>query len=50
MSILDQLQVPRVFIGGKCVGGASEMMTLNNQEKLVPMMEEAGATFKHKST
>ena len=25
------------------------MMTLHNQEKLVPLMKEAGATFKEKS-
>ena len=44
-----RLKVPRVFIGGNCVGGASEMLTLHNQEKLVPLMKESGASFKAKS-
>lgn len=38
--------VPRVFIGGKCVGGGSETWSLHNKGKLVPMCKEAGATFK----
>ncbi len=42
------LQVPRVFVGGECVGGGSETWTLHNQGKLVPKMESAGATFKKK--
>ena len=40
------LQVPRVFIGKKCVGGGSEVWSLHNQNRLVPMLKEAGATFK----
>ena len=43
-------QVPRVFIGGKCIGGGSEVMTLNSQDKLQPMLKEAGVTFKTKDT
>jgi len=39
-------QVPRVFIGGKCVGGGSETWSLHNQNRLLPMLEDAGATFK----
>ena len=38
-------QVPRIFIGGKCIGGASELWTLQNEEKLVPMLKECNATF-----
>jgi len=38
--------VPRVFIGGKCVGGGSETYSLQNQGKLVPLMQKAGASFK----
>jgi len=38
--------VPRVFVGGKCIGGGSETYSLHNQGKLVPMLKEAGATFK----
>ena len=38
-------QVPRIFIGGKSVGGSSELKALRNQEKLVPMLKEANASF-----
>jgi glutaredoxin 3 len=38
--------VPRVFIGGKCIGGGSETYSLHNQGKLVPMLKDAGASFK----
>ncbi len=36
-------QVPRVFIGGKFVGGGDETRTLDRQGKLRPMLEEVGA-------
>lgn len=35
--------VPRVFIGGKCVGGGTEVRALSEQNKLVPMLQEVGA-------
>ena len=35
-----------MFVGGKCVGGGSDVFTLHNQGKLVPMMTEAGAASK----
>ena len=35
--------VPRVFIGGKCIGGGSETRALQDQGKLVPMLKEVGA-------
>lgn len=35
--------VPRVFIGGKCIGGGSETRALQDQGKLVPMLKEIGA-------
>ena len=35
--------VPRVFIGGKCIGGGSETRSLQDQGKLVPLLKEAGA-------
>jgi glutaredoxin 3 len=38
--------VPRVFVGGKCVGGGSETYSLHNQGKLLPLIKEAGAAFK----
>jgi glutaredoxin 3 len=44
--ITDSKTVPRVFIGGKCIGGGTDTISLHNQRLLVPMMKEAGATFK----
>jgi len=38
--------VPRVFVGGKCLGGGTEVYSMHNQGKLVPLLQEAGATFK----
>jgi len=38
--------VPRVFVGSKCIGGGSETFSLHNQGKLMPLLKEAGATFK----
>lgn len=35
--------VPRVFIGGKCIGGGSETRALLDQGKLIPMLKECGA-------
>ena len=35
--------VPRVFIGGKCIGGGSETRSLQDQGKLVPLLKEVGA-------
>jgi len=37
------LQVPRVFIGGKFVGGGDKVVELANTGKLKPMLLEAGA-------
>ncbi|GMH27771.1 hypothetical protein Nepgr_029614 [Nepenthes gracilis] len=37
--------VPAVFIGQKFVGGANEVISLQVQGKLVPMLMEAGAIF-----
>ena len=34
--------VPRVFIAEKCVGGGSDVQSLHDQKKLVPMLKEAG--------
>jgi len=38
--------VPRVFVGGKCIGGGSETYSMHNKGKLMPLLKEAGATFK----
>jgi len=40
--------VPRVFVGGKCIGGGTDVQLLQKQGRLVPLMEEVGATFKSK--
>ncbi|GAB4840955.1 Monothiol glutaredoxin-S6 [Ancistrocladus abbreviatus] len=37
--------VPAVFVGQKFVGGANEVISLQVQGKLVPMMMEAGAMW-----
>ena len=41
--------MPRIFIGGNCIGGASDLLTLKNSGELKTMMEKAGAQFKAKS-
>lgn len=35
--------VPRVFVGGKFIGGGSEVKDLQEKGKLVPILNEAGA-------
>ncbi|KAK2197297.1 bifunctional Glutaredoxin [Babesia duncani] len=35
--------VPRVFIGGKCVGGCDDVFKLKQDGKLLDMLREAGA-------
>nr|XP_054764858.1 uncharacterized protein LOC129271558 [Lytechinus pictus]XP_054764860.1 uncharacterized protein LOC129271560 [Lytechinus pictus] len=53
-SMCDQIQdyllkltkarsVPRVFIGGKCIGGGSETKALQDQGKLTKMLNDTGA-------
>ncbi|GAB4829664.1 Monothiol glutaredoxin-S6 [Ancistrocladus abbreviatus] len=37
--------VPAVFIGQKFVGGANDVISLQVQEKLAPMLVEAGAIW-----
>ncbi|KMS98630.1 hypothetical protein BVRB_3g070280 [Beta vulgaris subsp. vulgaris] len=37
--------VPAVFIGQKLVGGAKEIISLQIQGKLMPMLKEAGAIW-----
>ncbi|ESO08622.1 hypothetical protein HELRODRAFT_74975 [Helobdella robusta] len=37
--------VPRVFIGGKCIGGGSDTQSLHQNNRLVPLLKEAGARF-----
>ena len=35
--------VPRVFIGGKCIGGGSETKGLHETGQLVPLLKSVGA-------
>ena len=35
--------VPRVFIGGKCIGGGDETMSAHKSGKMQKMLQEAGA-------
>eukprot|EP01026_Neomeris_dumetosa_P030970 TRINITY_DN2463_c0_g1_i1.p3 TRINITY_DN2463_c0_g1~~TRINITY_DN2463_c0_g1_i1.p3 ORF type:complete len:228 (-),score=28.34 TRINITY_DN2463_c0_g1_i1:349-1032(-) len=45
----SRTSVPNIFIGGKSIGGCNDgpgIMTLNNQGKLVGMLQEAGVTSK----
>ncbi|XP_021755494.1 monothiol glutaredoxin-S1-like [Chenopodium quinoa] len=37
--------IPAVFIGQKLVGGANEIISLQVQGRLVPMLKEAGALW-----
>ena len=46
LKMTGERTVPRVYVGGKCIGGGTDVFTLHNQGKLVEMMKEAGATFK----
>jgi len=50
LALTGERTVPRVFIGGACIGGGSETMTLNSQGHLEGMLRKAGATFKTKDT
>ena len=38
-------QVPRIFIGKESVGGSSDLWTLHNNGKLLPMLKTAGLTI-----
>jgi glutaredoxin 3 len=35
--------VPRVFIGGKFIGGGDDTARMDKENKLKPMLENAGA-------
>ena len=35
--------VPRVFIGGKCIGGGDETQALHNKGQLEPLLKSVGA-------
>merc|ERR1712066_1164075 len=42
-SLTGARSVPRVFIGGKCIGGGDEVASLDAKGKLKPMLEDVGA-------
>ncbi|KAL9235794.1 hypothetical protein vseg_010529 [Gypsophila vaccaria] len=42
---LGKPSVPAVFIGQKFVGGAKEMISMQVQGRLTPMLKEAGAIW-----
>ena len=35
--------VPRCFVGGKFIGGGTDVKALQDQGKLVPLLQKAGA-------
>lgn len=43
LTLTGARSVPRVFIGGKCIGGGSEVTELHAKGKLRPLLEEHGA-------
>jgi len=43
LKITGARSVPRVFIGGKFVGGGDDVKRLSDQGKLQPMLQAAGA-------
>jgi len=43
LAITGGRTVPRVFIGGKFVGGGSEVKALQDSNQLVPLLQAAGA-------
>ena len=43
LSITGARTVPRVFIGGKFIGGGTETRGLHQEGKLVPLLQFAGA-------
>jgi len=48
LTLTGERTVPRIFIGGKCIGGGSETLALNSQGKLLPLLKESGAAFTSK--
>eukprot|EP00448_Togula_jolla_P005762 CAMPEP_0170603956 /NCGR_PEP_ID=MMETSP0224-20130122/19176_1 /TAXON_ID=285029 /ORGANISM="Togula jolla, Strain CCCM 725" /LENGTH=146 /DNA_ID=CAMNT_0010928847 /DNA_START=22 /DNA_END=462 /DNA_ORIENTATION=+ len=43
LKLTGENTVPRVFIGGKCVGGGSEVKQLHERGELKTLLEKAGA-------
>jgi len=43
MELTGGRSVPRVFIGGKCIGGGDETQSMHNKGKLEPLLKSVGA-------
>lgn len=43
MALTGARSVPRVFIGGKCIGGGDETQSLHNKGQLEPLLKSVGA-------
>ena len=43
LNLKGQRTVPNTFIGGKSVGGNSDIQALHSADKLVPLLKETGA-------
>ena len=43
MELTGARSVPRVFIGGKCIGGGDETQAMHNKGKLEPLLKSVGA-------
>ncbi|XP_041465660.1 glutaredoxin-like [Lytechinus variegatus] len=43
LNLTGARSVPRVFIGGKCIGGGSETKALQDEGKLTKMLQDNGA-------
>ena len=43
LALTGDRTVPRVFVGGKCIGGGGDTVNLHQRGELVPMLKSAGA-------
>ena len=43
MELTGARSVPRVFIGGKCIGGGDETQAMHNKGQLGPLLKSVGA-------
>lgn len=45
LKITGARSVPRVFVGGKCIGGCDDTLAAQKDGRLEKMLEEAGETY-----